>query len=253
MALRRPVIGIPADRRMIGPHPFHAVGEKYIAAVTEAAGAIPLLVPVLGAEIGLDELLTHVDGILFTGSISNVEPYRYGGEPSAPGTLHDPERDATTLPLIPKAIEAGVPVFGVCRGFQEMNVAFGGTLWQKVQDQRGLLDHREKKEDPLDVQYGPAHDVKLAQGGLLHALAGADAVRVNSLHSQGIQRLGRGLAVEAVAPDGLIEAFRVAEAPHFALAVQWHPEWQVMSNSFSRALFAAFGAASAERAQRRRQ
>ena len=245
---RRPVIGLPADRRMIGLHPFHAVGEKYINAVVEAADAVPLLIPSLGAALDLDEVLEHVDGILFTGSPSNVEPHHYQGPASAPGTLHDPHRDATTLPLISQAVASGVPVLGVCRGFQEMNVAFGGTLAQKVHELPGYLDHRDDESAPLEVQYGPAHDVTLESGGLLRAIAGTDSIRVNSLHSQGIERLGPGLLVEARAPDGLIEAFRVGSAPRFALAVQWHPEWQVMSNSFSRALFAAFGAASRERA-----
>lgn len=234
---------------MLGEHPFHVVGEKYIRAVIDAAGALPVLIPALGAEIGTDELLEHVDGILFTGARSNVEPHRYAGEPSEPGTDHDPARDATTLPLIPRAVALGVPVLGICRGFQEMNVAFGGTLWQKVQEQEGLADHREDKTQPLEVQYGPAHDVELVEGGVLRALAGSDRLKVNSVHAQGVRTLAPALTVEARAPDGLIEAFRVAKAPHFALAVQWHPEWQVMSQSFSRALFAAFGAASAERAQ----
>jgi len=146
-------------------------------------------------------------------------------------------------------VEAGVPVFGVCRGFQEMNVAFGGTLHQKLHEVPGFLDHRDDETQPLEVQYGPAHDVTLEPGGLLRSLATSDRVRVNSLHSQGIELLGSELAVEARAPDGVIEAFRVAKARSFALAVQWHPEWQVMSNPFSRALFAAFGEASRERAQ----
>jgi putative glutamine amidotransferase len=252
MSLRRPVIGLPADRRMIGPHPFHAVGEKYIRAVVEAAGAIPFLIPSLGDALDLGEVLDRLDGILFTGSPSNVEPYRYQGAPSAPGTLHDPARDATTLPLIPGAVAAGVPVLGVCRGFQEMNVAFGGTLHQRVHEVPGMMDHRDDESLPLDEQYGPAHDVNLEPGGLLRQIAGAERARVNSLHSQGVDRLGADLAIEARAPDGLIEAFRVKSAPQFAIAVQWHPEWRVMSNTFSRALFAAFGAASRERAQSRR-
>ncbi len=192
-----------------------------------------------------------MDGLLFTGSPSNVEPHRYQGEPSAPGTLHDPARDATTLPLIRKAVAAGVPVFGICRGFQEMNVAFGGTLHQKLHEVPGNLDHRDDESQPLEVQYGPAHDVTLEPGGTLRALSATERVRVNSLHSQGIERLGEELEVEARAPDGVIEAFRVRAARVFALAVQWHPEWQVMNNPFSRALFAAFGQASRERAQSR--
>ena len=248
MSSARPLIGIPADRRMVGAHPFHMVGEKYARAVLDAAGAAPLLIPSLADELGFEELLERLDGLLFTGSPSNVEPHRYEGPPSAPGTLHDPARDATTLPLIRKAVAAGVPVFGICRGFQEMNVAFGGTLHQKLHEVPGHLDHRDDGTQPLEVQYGPAHDVTLEPGGMLRAFAPGDRIRVNSLHSQGIDRLGPELEVEARAPDGVIEAFRVRNARRFALAVQWHPEWKVMSNPFSRALFAAFGEASRERA-----
>ena len=233
---------------MVGAHPFHMVGEKYARAVLDAAGAAPLLIPSLADELGFDELLQRLDGLLFTGSPSNVEPHLYEGAPSAPGTLHDPARDATTLPLIRKAVRAGVPVFGICRGFQEMNVAFGGTLHQKLHEVPGYLDHRDDGTQPLEVQYGPAHEVTLEPGGVLRSLAGSDRIQVNSLHNQGIDRLGAELAVEARAPDGVIEAFRVRDAQRFALAVQWHPEWKVMSNPFSRALFAAFGQASHERA-----
>ncbi len=249
MAPARPLIGIPADRRMVGHHPFHMVGEKYARAVIDAAGAAPVLVPSLAEELGFDELLERLDGLLFTGSPSNVEPHHYEGPPSAPGTIHDPARDATTLPLIRKAVQAGVPVFGICRGFQEMNVAFGGTLHQKLHEIPGHLDHRDDETLPLEAQYGPAHDVTLEPGGLLRSLADSDRVAVNSLHSQGIDRLGPPLAVEARAPDGVIEAFRVRAARSFALAVQWHPEWRVMANPFSRALFAAFGQAAAARAE----
>lgn len=243
MSRSKPLIGIPADRRILGPHPFHCVGEKYIAAVTQAADAVPVLIPSLG-DANLDEVLDAVDGILLTGSPSNVEPQRYSGPPSDPDTAHDPHRDATTLPLIPRVVAAGMPLFAICRGFQEMNVAYGGTLWQKVQEVPGFADHRENKQDPLEVQYAPVHEVSLVAGGELQRIAGTDTVMVNSLHAQGVQRLGGGLEVEARAPDGLIEGFRVREAPGFALAVQWHPEWQVMNSPFSRALFAAFGAAA---------
>jgi len=245
----RPLIGIPADRRMIGLHPFHAVGEKYARAVLEASDAVPLLIPSLAEELGMDELVDRLDGIVFTGSPSNVEPHHYKGPPSVPGTLHDPARDATTLPLIRKAVNAGVPVFGICRGFQEMNVAYGGTLHQRVHEVPGHLDHRDDTEQPLEVQYGPAHEVRLEPGGVLHSIARSDTLQVNSLHWQGVEKLGPDLMVEARAPDGLVEAFRVKAARRFALAVQWHPEWKVMSNPFSRALFAAFGAACRDRAQ----
>jgi putative glutamine amidotransferase len=249
MASIRPLIGIPADRRMIGQHPFHAVGEKYARAVLDAADAVPVLIPAMAKELRMDELIDRLDGIVFTGSPSNVEPHHYQGPPSTPGTLHDPDRDAMTLPLIRKAVEAGIPVLGICRGFQEMNVAFGGTLHQKLHEVPGHLDHRDDESQPLEVQYGPAHDVTLEPGGLLRSLSQSDTLRVNSLHSQGVERLAPDLAVEARAPDGVVEAFRVSRARRFAVAVQWHPEWKVMDNPFSRALFAAFGAASRDRAQ----
>jgi len=142
MAAARPLIGIPADRRVLSAHAFHMVGEKYALAVLDAADAAPLLIPSLARELRFDELLERLDGVLFTGSPSNVEPHHYRGAPSEPGTLHDAARDATTLPLIRKAVSAGVPVLGICRGFQEMNVAFGGTLHQKLHEVPGHLDHR---------------------------------------------------------------------------------------------------------------
>jgi putative glutamine amidotransferase len=249
---RKPLIGIPADRRLWGHHYFHCVGEKYISAVAEAAQAIPVLIPSLGSAYEMEELLASFDGVMLTGSPSNVEPHRYGGPASDPETLHDPERDATTLPLIPHVIAAGMPMLAICRGFQEVNVAFGGTLFQKLHEVDGYSDHREDKHAPLDEQYGPAHEIELVDGGELSRIAGTRRLTVNSLHSQGVQTLGRNLEVEARAPDGVIEAFRVRSAPSFALAVQWHPEWKFRDNSFSRALFAAFGKAARERAQRHR-
>jgi putative glutamine amidotransferase len=248
MSARRPIIGVPADRRMLGAHPFHAVGEKYLTAVLREGGALPLVIPSLGDELGLPELLVELDGLLFTGSPSNVEPSRYGGDASRPGTLHDPERDATTLSLIPRAIAAGVPVLGICRGFQEINVAFGGTLWQHVHEVPGQAVHHEDPAAPLDTQYGPAHSVTLTPGGLLASISGAERVMVNSLHHQGVRALGAGLIAEAYAEDGLIEAFRVRDARRFALAVQWHPEWKPAQSAFSTALFKAFGDAARERA-----
>ena len=245
MRSKRPVIGIPADRRLLGQHkqPYHLAGEKYVTAVLEAAGGLPLLIPAIGQELQLEELLETLDGLMFMGSPSNVEPRRYHGEPSEAGTLHDPHRDDTTLPLTPRAVSAGVPVLGICRGFQEMNVAFGGTLWQKLHDVPGYMDHREDLTQPIDDQYELSHEVILEPGGQLRRLAGTERIRVNSLHGQGVRDLGQGLAVEARAPDGVIEAFRVEQARAFALAVQWHPEWRPSGNRFSQALFAEFGAA----------
>jgi putative glutamine amidotransferase len=245
---RSPIIGIPADRRLCGKHYFHMVGEKYIEAVALGAQAVPLLVPALGSRIDLRSLLNACDGLLLTGSASNVEPHLYGGAASAPGTLHDTDRDATTLPLIPMAIAAGVPVLAICRGFQEMNVAYGGTLCQRLHEVPGYMDHREDESMPLEIQYGPSHEVRLEPGGILEKMAGGDQLTVNSLHWQGVRTLGKDLRIEARAPDGVIEAFSVGNAPGFALGLQWHPEWQFATNPFSSALFAAFGEACRRRA-----
>ncbi|MGG1943410.1 gamma-glutamyl-gamma-aminobutyrate hydrolase family protein [Trinickia sp. NRRL B-1857] len=242
--LSKPLIGVTADTSEIGMHLTHVVGDKYLTAVVEGADALALAVPALGERQSASALLHALDGLLFTGSHSNVEPRHYGGPASAPGTLHDPARDATALPLLVAAVELGVPVLAICRGFQEMNVAFGGTLHQNVHAIDGHDDHRENLTDPLDVQYGPAHSVRLCEDGLLHSLAGASAeVRVNSLHAQGVDALAPALVAEAVAPDGLIEAARVAGASAFALGVQWHPEWRYASDPLSSAIFRAFGAA----------
>jgi putative glutamine amidotransferase len=247
----KPVVGVPADRRILHGHPFHKVGEKYVRAVTEGARCIPLAIPSIADQFDVDELVDLFDGILFTGSPSDIEPHHYEGEPSAPGTLHDPHRDEMTLPLAQTALQRGVPVFAICRGFQELNVATGGTLHQKVHEVPGYHMHKENPDDPLDVQYGPSHEIDLVEGGMLHSLAGSPSVMVNSLHGQGVAELGDGLVVEAVADDGLIEAFRVAEAPGFNLAVQWHPEWMATENDFSMAMFGAFGEACRERMNER--
>ena len=245
-----PRVGLPTDHKQIGAHPFLAVGEKYVRAVVDGAGCLPLLVPTLDPVLPLREVLAGLDGLLLTGAVSNIEPHHYSDESSYEGNLLDPRRDATNLPLIPLAIEMGVPVLAVCRGFQEVNVAFGGTLYQKVHEQPGFMDHRENKDDPLDVQYGPAHDIALVPGGVLAGLAGDTRATVNSLHGQGVRRLGEGLVVEAQAPDGLVEAFR-HDGPAFMLAVQWHPEWKVRENAFYLATFRAFGDACRARAARR--
>jgi len=248
----KPVIGVPACRRIVDPHPFHMVGEKYLQALVDAADALPLIIPVLAEQMDLDEILEQVDGLLFTGSPSNVEPHHYNGEPSEPGTLHDPNRDSLTLPLAKRALEKGVPVLALCRGHQELNVVLGGTLHQKVHEVPGYDRHKENPDDPLDMQYGPAHEVNLVEGGLLHKLAGTSTVMVNSLHSQGVAKLADGVTVEVVSPDGLIEAFTVDSVKGFALSVQWHPEWKVTQSEFSRAIFKVFGDACRAYASQRR-
>ena len=247
----RPIVGVPADRRRIDPHFFHLVGEKYLDAIIDGAGGLPLIVPVLADRVDCNELVDGVDGIVLTGSPSNVEPHHYGGEPAREGTLGDAHRDALTLPLARAALERGVPLFAICRGFQELNVALGGTLHQHVHEVDGLDDHREDPDAPLDVQYGPAHRIVLNADGMLRRLHGSDTAVVNSLHAQGIATLADGVTVEAVAGDGLIEAFTV-DAATFALAVQWHPEWRVNENKLSMQLFGAFGDACRKRMAERR-
>jgi putative glutamine amidotransferase len=184
--------------------------------------------------------LARVDGLLFTGAPSNVAPRRYAGEEPRPGTLLDEARDDTSLSLLKAAIEGGKPTLCICRGFQELNVALGGTLQSHVHEKEGALDHRANENAPLSVQYGPAHAVRIAPGGLLAALLGPADVRVNSLHSQGIAKLAPGLFVEARAPDGLIEAVSLPGAKGFLLGVQWHPEWNQAGDPVSRAIFQAF-------------
>jgi putative glutamine amidotransferase len=249
---RKPIIGIPADRRVLEPHPFHMAGEKYLKAITEAANAVPLIIPVLADDLAIDELVDQVDGVMLTGSPSDIEPHHYGSESDDPDALRDPHRDALTLPIARHALQTGVPLFAICRGFQELNVVLGGTLHQKVREVPGYHNHKEDPQDPVEVQYGPAHPVVLSEGGMLARLAGTREVMVNSLHGQGIRKLAAGVTVEAVADDGLIEAFTVDDAEAFALAVQWHPEWKAASNEFSSAIFRAFGDACRERASKRR-
>jgi putative glutamine amidotransferase len=247
----KPVIGVPACRKQIDIHPFHVVGEKYLQALIDGADALPLIIPVMADHLDIDDILGQVDGVFLTGSLSNVEPHHYDGEPSEPGTLHDPHRDATTLPLTRRVLQAGVPLMAVCRGFQEVVVALGGTLHQKVHEVPGYHNHLENPDDPVDVQYGPSHPVDLVEGGVLHRLAGEPRVTVNSLHAQGVKRLPDGVTVEAVADDGLIEGFTVDEVSGFSLAVQWHPEWKVTENELSLAIFKAFGNACREYAGQR--
>lgn len=247
----RPLVAIPADAREIGPHPFHVVGDKYVRAVSHGAGCLPFLLPALGDWFDVAEVLDRVDGLFLTGSPSNLHPKHYGLPDELATPPVDPHRDATTLPLLRAALDRGMPVFVVCRGFQELNVALGGTLHPRVQEVPGLRDHREDKDQPVEVQYGPAHPVRLTQGGRFAALTGQSELTVNSLHQQGIDRLAPGLDVEATAPDGLVEGVSVRGHP-FALGTQWHPEWRFWEDPASTALFAAFGQAVRDHAGRSR-
>jgi putative glutamine amidotransferase len=248
---KSPLIGIPACVRDQEGHPFHTVGEKYIAAVNLGAGGLPVLIPALGEVLDMADLVRRLDGLLITGSPSNVAVSLYGGPPDRPDSPQDPKRDATTIPLIRAAIEGGLPLFCICRGIQELNVAFGGTLHTHVHEQPGAGDHRALKVDDVNVKYGPRHAVDLAPDGEIARIVGSSRIEVNSLHWQAIDRLAKGLLVEGRAEDGVIEAVRVAGARSMALGVQWHPEWRVLENPVSLALFQAFGAAAGRRAEQR--
>jgi putative glutamine amidotransferase len=239
MSIRHmPLIGIPSCMRTINDRVIHGVADKYPTAVIDATGCLPILIPAVGSKVDMCGLLDRLDGLLLTGSPSNVHPSQYGGEPSHPEILHDPERDATTLPLIREAVRRELPILAICRGIQELNVALGGTLHQRVHEVPGRLNHRSRKDSP-DGPYGPAHSVALTPGGLLALLAGTAEVMVNSLHSQGIARPAPRLRVEAMAPDGQIEAVSLLGA-RFVVGVQWHPEYKVLENPLSKALFSAF-------------
>lgn len=242
MKHQRPVIGIPACMKTLGELPFHVAGAKYIDALIHVSDAIPVVLPAIGERQDIAAILELIDGILLTGSISNIAPERYGKTLTLPDSLQDSARDATTLPLIEAVIAAGKPLLGICRGFQELNVVYGGTLHQEVHAQKQLMDHRGKG-DTVAQQYDRAHVVKLIENGILHRLIGKKEILVNSVHGQGIAQLGDGLDIEAMASDGLIEAVRVRDAKQFALAVQWHPEWKVTENPDYMAIFSAFGKA----------
>jgi len=249
---RKPLVIVPADRKMMGKHAYHSAGEKYLSALVSGSDVVPFILPSLSPSLPLEEILAEVDGVFLTGSYSNIEPRHYSDEPSYEGNLHDPHRDENSLPIVQLAIDMQIPVLAVCRGFQEVNVALGGSLHQKVHEVDGLDDHRENLDDSLDQQYAESHPISLRAGKLLAKLAGKTEVMVNSLHGQGIRVLADGLVVEATAPDGLVEAVSLRLAHPFFLAVQWHPEWKLGENPFYMSIFQAFGHACLDRANHRK-
>ncbi len=245
--MTQPIVLIPACTKQIGAHPYHVAQMKYIDAVVRGAGCLPLILPAIGDEVDWETLLELADGVMLTGSPSNVHPDFFGQSVLDPSLPLDPARDATTLPLIRLALQKGIPLLAVCRGTQEVNVALGGSLHQAVHEVAGFMDHREDKSASLDIQYAPAHSIQIVPGGrLAQILVGVSEMMVNSVHGQGIDQLAAGLQVEARADDGLIEAYSVTSAPGFTLAMQWHPEWKVTENPQSMKLFAAFGNACRE-------
>ncbi len=250
----KPLIGISCCSKQFGVFgtPNHAASDTYVSAVDEVVGGVPVLIPANGHAADIETLLARLDGIILTGSRSNVQPAAYGGPPHPEGTPEDALRDAVTLPLIRAAIGAGVPVLAICRGMQEMNVALGGSLHQRLQDLPGRLDHSTPLQPCARVRIGKAHLVRVTRGGWLADLTGREQFAVNSLHNQGIDRLAPGLVVEAVAPDGTIEAVRVLTltkrgaptgVPGYAIGVQWHPEYDFRMDPISRLLLESFAAA----------
>jgi len=247
---RTPFVLIPCDNRMLGGHPFHVLGRKYSDAVHDGAGCHALLLPT-GGDPDLLAYLELADGVLLTGSPANVHPRHFGQSVHDPELPLDPARDDVTLPLVRLAVERGLPLFAICRGLQEINVALGGTLMQAIQEEPGRLDHRADPRVDVALQYEPSHPVDIVAGGELDRILGVRRLQVNSLHGQGIDRLAPGLRIEAQAPDGTVEAVHISAHAGFALAVQWHPEWKVLQNPASAALFRAFGeACRAARARR---
>lgn len=238
----KPLVGVLACRKRIDPHPFHCVAEKYLLALHVLSGALPVAVPSLGQHLEVDAWLEHLNGVLLPGSPSNIETHHYGHTAPGPGPV-DQARDATSLHLIRRCFELGVPVLAICRGCQEVNVALGGSLHPELHRVPGRTDHREDTTLALEQQYGPRHSIEICRDGMLRRIYAARTAEVNSLHGQGIDRVAPCLQVEAVAEDGTIEALHCPTAPAFNLALQWHPEWQAADNALSRSIFRAFGAA----------
>ncbi|CDS49928.1 Gamma-glutamyl-GABA hydrolase [Polaromonas sp. CG9_12] len=251
-----PLVWLPADHRLLGDEghqsPFLVLGEKYARAVRQCAGAQPVLFP-LADVAQIPALLELVDGVMLTGSPSNVHPSHFDQDVLDAGLPLDLQRDVLTLALVRACRSAGVPLLGICRGFQEINVALGGSLEQGVHAREGRFDHRDPEGVSLEEAYGPAHEVRFVPGCAFSRWAGGDMAQVNSLHGQGIGRLADGLRALGHASDGLVEAFEIERAAAFAYAVQWHPEWNCQENPFYRAIFAAFGQACKRRQASRMQ
>ncbi|MEZ5840451.1 MAG: gamma-glutamyl-gamma-aminobutyrate hydrolase family protein [Hyphomicrobiales bacterium] len=242
-AAKMPVVLVTADVKPLENYRWHATPSTYLNALVAGAGAVPLILPDFADRLDLDAALDRVDGVLATGSRSNVHPSRYGVAPSERHEPYDEARDATTLPLILRALERGIPTFCVCRGYQELNVALGGTLATEIQDLPGRMDHRAPVSDVQDERFAIRHPVEIVPGGVLAGIFDSPSIAVNSLHRQAIDRLADRLVVEGRAPDGTIEAVRVADARGWNLGVQWHPEYWVGTDPVSDRLFAAFGEA----------
>ena len=240
----KPLVGISCCTKQFGVFgmPNHAASDTYVRATDHVVGGVPVLMPANGPMADIETLLDRIDGIILTGSRSNVHPDFYDGPPHAEGTWEDPARDQMTLPLIRAAVARGMPLLAICRGFQELNVALGGSLHQRLQDVPGKIDHSTPMQPSAKVRQGKAHGIRVTPGGWLHRLAGTTEIAVNSLHNQGIDRMAPGLVAEGIAPDGTIEAVRVVSpASGYVVGVQWHPEYDWQTDSISRRIFEEFG------------
>ncbi len=236
-----PLVGLPADTYEKDGFLFHSLGDKYARALMDVSKSFPVMIPSMFDERDIDALLDHFDGILMTGAVSNVHPPHYGEAESPDHEPYDHRRDTMTLKLIRSVIDRGIPLFCICRGFQELNVALGGSLETELQRGEGRLDHRAPKSDDTDVRYAPVHKIAVTKGGMLERMIGKHETMVNSIHRQGIKKISTKLVAEAVAPDGVIEAVSVKGARAFAFGTQWHPEYKASKNEDSVKLFTAFG------------
>lgn len=248
--MRQPLVAVSTDVRQFENYTWHAAPQQYLDAAVSAAGVLPLLVPSFGERLDLDALLDNVDGVMITGSKSNVHPSLYGGDASEANGPYDENRDATTLPLIRKAIAKGVPLLAICRGIQELNVALGGSLATEIQERPGAMDHRAPESQNQDERFAIRQPVSIAPGSCLADVFGAGEIMINSVHRQAVDRLGERLQVEALAPDGTVEAVSVIDAAAFAVGVQWHPEYWAKTDDASARIFQAFGDAARQHAQR---
>jgi putative glutamine amidotransferase len=237
----QPLVIVSTDVREWDDYVWHATPEQYLETALETAGVLPLMLPSFGGRIDLDALLSNVDGVMLTGSRSNVHPTHYGAEAGEKHGPYDEARDGTTLPLARKAIEAGVPLLAICRGVQELNVALGGTLAREIQEREGALDHRAPEIGTQDERFAIRQPVTLRPDSSLDQIFGTGSLLVNSLHRQGIDIPAASLKIEAEAPDGTIEAVSVRDAPAFAVGVQWHPEYWAHNDDASARIFRAFG------------
>ncbi|MDQ0456239.1 gamma-glutamyl-gamma-aminobutyrate hydrolase family protein [Rhizobium paknamense] len=239
-----PIVAIPADTRILEGAVWHAVKGQYVNATLKVAKAMPLLVPALEEHADVEAVLDRVDGVLISGSPSNVHPLLYGRDATDKDGPFDPGRDAVSLPLIRRAIERGIPLLAICRGIQELNVALGGTLASEIQEEPGIWDHRKPETNDADEAYSIRQTINIKEGSCMARFLGhAGTVQVNSLHRQAISKIAPRLQVEALADDGTIEAVSVIDAKGFAVGVQWHPEYWAETDNPSRALFEAYGQA----------